>query len=169
MAPLTHTLSSFCAVSLSFHSSSLLPSRGMEVLRRSTRVRLMQFKAVGLSNLLSLRSPHLSLFHLKDGRWASRRLTCTKASSSSLACSGTFLYFLHTCWKRCYQNHITLSYACQAGQNWIPFMLSYHLGSLSMSGYVGFLDVVLDPSYQLWLKVSWRCILNVCVVLFVYP
>jgi hypothetical protein len=50
-------------------------------------------------------------------------------------------------------------------QNWIPFMLSYHLGSLSMSGYVGFLDVVLDPSYQLWLKVSWRCVLNVCVVL----
>jgi hypothetical protein len=44
-------------------------------------------------------------------------------------------------------------------------MLSYHLGSLSMSSYVGFLDVVPDPSYQLWLKVSWRCVLNVCVVL----
>jgi hypothetical protein len=33
-----------------------------------------------------------------------------------------------------------------------------------MSGYVGFLDVVPDPSYQFWLKVSWRCALNVCVV-----
>jgi hypothetical protein len=125
----------------------------------------MRFKAAGLSNILGFRSPHLTPFHLRDGGRASGRLKGTRASSSSSACSGTFLYSPHTCWKRCYQNHITLSYACQAGQNWIPFMLSYHLGSLSMSGYVGFLDVVLDPSYQLWLKVSWRCILNVCVVL----
>jgi hypothetical protein len=44
-------------------------------------------------------------------------------------------------------------------------MLSYHLGSLSMNGYVGFLDVVPDPSYQFSLKVSWRCVLDVCVVL----
>jgi hypothetical protein len=117
MAPLTHTSSSLCAVSPSFHSSSSLPSRGVEVLRRSTRVRLMRFKAAGLSNLLGLRSPHLSPFHLRDGGRASGRLTCTRASSSSSACSGTFLYSLHTCWKRCYQNHITLSYACHAGQN----------------------------------------------------
>lgn len=101
MAPLTHNSSSLCAVKSCFHmsSSSSSPLRGVDVLRRSSRVRLMRFKAVGLSNhLLGLRSHHWPPFYLRNGGRASGRSSIRASSSST--CSGMFLKYLHTCWKR---------------------------------------------------------------------